>query len=149
MPLTHEAAIKIKLDIVKTFGETAKGYIQIASAGLALPLLFTQAFLGKNTSENGLRSLHGSYALYGAWGCFLLSIGCGLLYQWMSVRRVWDQLHDLLRTTGNVDQPGTRFSWWVLHFPKLNFSMFYAGMVFFLFLGAYLFVWFAASVLLP
>jgi hypothetical protein len=149
MPLTPEEALKIKLDITKTFGETAKGYIQISSAGLALPLLFTQAILGKNAAENGLRSLHGSYALYGAWFCFLVSIGCGLLYQWMSVRRVWDQLHDLLRTKENVHQPGIRFTKWVVHFPKLNLSAFYGGMVGFFFVGAYLFVWFAASVLLP
>jgi hypothetical protein len=72
MTLTPKEATRIKtvqLQMVKTFGETKESYIQIASAGLALPLPFTQAVLGKNTSENGLRSVRGSYALYGAWIC--------------------------------------------------------------------------------
>src|ERR1039458_7238012 len=128
--LTPEETIKFKLEIVKTFGETAKGYIQIASAGLALPLLFTETLFGKNRAEpdlrtakgyiqiasaglalpllftetifgknradHGLSSLPGSCSLYGAWGCFLISIACGLIYQWLSVRRVWDELHGLL-----------------------------------------------------
>ena len=69
--LNPEEKIKLKLEIVKTFGETAKGYIQIASAGLALPLLFTETIFGKSRAEHGLSSLPGSCSLYGAWGCFL------------------------------------------------------------------------------
>jgi hypothetical protein len=38
---------KAKLEMTKAFCDTAKGYAQISSAGLALPLLFQQAMLGK------------------------------------------------------------------------------------------------------
>src|SRR5258708_3009591 len=38
---------KAKLEMTKAFCDTAKGYVQISSAGLALPLLFQQAMLGK------------------------------------------------------------------------------------------------------
>jgi len=41
MAFTPEDALKTRFEIVKSFGETAKNYIQISSAGLALPLLFT------------------------------------------------------------------------------------------------------------
>jgi hypothetical protein len=147
--LTPEETIKFKLEIVKTFGETAKGYIQIASAGLALPLLFTETIFGKNRAEHGLSSLPGSCSLYGAWGCFLISIACGLIYQWLSVRRVWDELHGLLENKTNRNQPGTRHTWWVLGPRKMNLSAFYGGMVLFFFLGACLFVLFARAVLHP
>jgi hypothetical protein len=140
--------LRIKFDIVKAFGDTAKSYIQISSAALALPILFTQAILGKNAAENGLRSVGVPSTLYGAWASFLLAIGFGLIYQWSSVRRLWDELHTMQRTDENVSKPGFRRSWWVVHFDKLNLSLFYGGMVMFFFAGILLFVFFASTLLL-
>ena len=111
--LTPGDELRLKLDVVKAFGETAKSYIQISSAALALPLLFTQAILGKNAAENGLRSVGVPLTLYGAWGAFLFSIGFGLIYQWSSIRRVWDELHEMQITDQNVNDPGFRRTSWV------------------------------------
>jgi hypothetical protein len=112
---------------VKAFGDTAKSYIQISSDALALPILFTQAILGKNAAENGLRSVGVRFALYCGWAFFLLVIGFGLIYQWSSVRRLWDELYSMQRTEENVSNPGFRRSWWVVHCDKFNLSFFYGG----------------------
>jgi hypothetical protein len=45
---------KAKLEMTKAFCDTAKGYVQISSAALALPLFFQEAMLGKVRSDNGL-----------------------------------------------------------------------------------------------
>jgi len=147
MALTAGDELRIKFDITKVFGDTAKSYIQIASAALALPLVFTQVILGKNVAENGLRSVGVPCTLYGAWTCFLLAIGFGLIYQWSSIRRVWDNLHDMQRTQENANQPGFRRTKGILHFRSLNLSYFYFGMVGFFFLGMLLFIVFAAGLL--
>jgi hypothetical protein len=147
MSITAADELKMRFDIVRAFGDTAKSYIQISSAALALPILFTQAILGKNAAENGLQSVGVPCALYGAWGCFLLAIGFGLIYQWSSVRRVWDDLHSMQRTDENAKEPGKRHTWWVVDLGKINLSAFYGGMMFFFFLGTFLFVCFAATLL--
>jgi hypothetical protein len=142
-----EDELKARFEIVKSFVDTAKSYIQISSAGLALPLLFTQAIFGKS-AENGLKNTGSTRGfLYGAWFCFLLAIGFGLIYQWLSVRRVWDDHHEMVKTDQNKDKPGIRFTVWVPHFPDLNLSIFYGGMVVFFFVGVVFFVWFAATIL--
>jgi hypothetical protein len=147
MSFTDEDALKVRFEIVKSFGDTVKSYIQISSAALALPLVFTQAIFGKIADERGLRSVGVPYTIYVAWFCFLIAIGCGLLYQWLSVRRVWDDLHNMQRTAQNADRPGFRSTWWVMHFDQFNLSLVYGGMVFFFFSGAVFFVIFSISVI--
>jgi hypothetical protein len=147
MSLTAGDELRIKFDLVKAFGDTAKSYIQISSAALALPILFTQAILGKNAAENGLRLVGLPFTLYGAWGSLLLAIAFGLIYQWSSVRRVWDELHAMQRTEENVTKPGFRRSWWVVHLDKFNLSLFYGAMMLFFFVGIFLLVAFIASLL--
>jgi hypothetical protein len=119
---------KAKLEMTKAFCDTAKGYVQISSAGLALPLLFQQAMLGKVRSENGLL---GSlpWELIASWVLFLIAILCGLLYQWQSVRRLWDQYHMGNRTPENKDEPGYRITPGVVKFEKLNLSWTWLGMM--------------------
>ncbi len=75
---------KAKLEMTKAFCDTAKSYVQISSAALALPLLFQEAMLGKIRSEKGLL---GSCPrpLIVSWVFFLVAILCGLLYQWTAV----------------------------------------------------------------
>src|SRR6267378_5620523 len=120
MPFNQEDELKMRFDVVKAFGDTAKSYIQISSAALAIPLLFTQAIFGENAAKQGLRSIGVPYTVYGAWFCFVLAIVLGVLYRWASIRRVWDDLHEMQRTTVNADRPGFRIMWWVIHFPNFN-----------------------------
>jgi hypothetical protein len=49
----------------------------------------------------------------GCWSCFLISVGCGLLYQWLAIRLVWDELHAGNRTRENARNPGFRTTWWI------------------------------------
>jgi len=51
-PLGDEE-FKAKLEMTKAFSDTAKSYVQISSAALALPLLLNEALLGKSGSDNG------------------------------------------------------------------------------------------------
>jgi hypothetical protein len=53
----HTEEFKAKLEMTKAFCDTAKGYVQISSAGLALPLLFQQAMLGIQRTRISLRNL--------------------------------------------------------------------------------------------
>ncbi len=147
MPFSEEEELKMRFDVVKAFGDTAKSYIQISSAALAIPLLFTQAIFGENAAKQGLRSVGVPYTVYGAWFCFVLAIVLGVLYRWASIRRVWDDLHEMQRTTVNADRPGFRIMWWVIHFPNFNLSIFYGGMMAFFFMGVFLFAVFAITVL--
>lgn len=146
-PLPAVEELKVKLDLTKAFGDTAKSYIQISSAALALPIIFTQAILGKDAAEKGLHSVGVPYTLYAAWVCFLLAIAFGLIYQWSSIRRVWDNLHAIQQTDATTTKPGFRETWWVPHFPNLNLSLFYGAMMGFFFWGAFFFVVFAASLI--
>src|ERR1035438_2513033 len=77
---------KAKLEMTKAFCDTAKSYVQISSAGVALPLLFRQAILGDADAKKGLL---GSlpWSLEVSWVFFILSIVFGLVYQWLAMRR--------------------------------------------------------------
>jgi hypothetical protein len=147
MPLTPAEEFKAKLDVVNAFGETAKNYIQISSLALALPLVFAQAMLGKDAGDKGLRSVGVPWTLYVGWSCFLLAIGFGLIYQWSSIRRVWDELHASQLTAKNATAPGFRKTWWVLQLKNRNLSAFYGLMMAFFFAGLFFFVVSAASLL--
>ncbi len=147
MPFSKEEELKVTFDIVKAFGDTANSYIQISTAALAIPLLFMQAIFGRNAAEQGLRSVGAPYTVYGSLFCFVLAILAGLIYRWASVRRVWDDLHDLQRTDENANRPGYRKTWWVTHFPNFNLSIPYGSMLFFFFWGVFLFAVFATTVL--
>jgi hypothetical protein len=134
-----------KLDMTKAFNETAKGYVQIGSAGLALPLLFTQAMFGKTRAEAGL---HGApWELVASWVFFILSIGFGITYQWLSIRRIWDQFHQANRTLENALQPGFRFTKWIPRIDGMNLSLFWLGMTGCLYAGVILFAIYAAQII--
>ena len=130
---------KAKLEMTKAFCDTAKSYVQISSAGLALPLLFQEAMLGKVRSDNGLLgSFH--WELIPSWALFLIAIVCGLLYQWLSMRRLWDQYHMGNRTRDNMHEPGYRITPRLLKIDKLNLSWIWLGMMGTFYLGAVFFV---------
>ena len=77
----------------------------------------------------------------------VLAILAGLIYEWASVRRVGDDLHDMQRTPENEQKPGYRKTWWVTHFPNFNLSVPCGLMTFFFFCGVVLFAVFAVTVL--
>jgi hypothetical protein len=134
----HQAKLQM------TLCDTAKSYAQISSAALALPLLFRQAVFGKDAVVHGL-PLHRPCLLYAAWFCFLVAIGFGLLYQWASIRRVWDQFHDTHRTPENASKPGYRKTRWVVNFGDFNLSAVWVTMTLSFYIGAIFFTVFAAS----
>jgi hypothetical protein len=142
--MSYEEGFKSRMDLIKAFCETAKSYIQISSAALALPILFTQAVLGKEAAEKGVRAVGLPCSLVLAWISFLLAIGFGLLYQWLAVRLMWDELHRTQVTDRNITRPRFRRTWWVPEFRWLNRSLPFGCMLVFFYLGAILFVTFAA-----
>lgn len=143
--MSHTEMFKTRVDLMKAFCETAKAYVQISSAALALPLVFTQAVLGKEVADGGLRAAGVPLTLALAWIAFLLAVGFGLLYQWLAIRLMWDELHGVHRTKRNVAKAGFRTTWWVPQFRWLNRSILYGGMVMCFYGGAILFVLFAAG----
>jgi hypothetical protein len=145
--MAYAEEFKSRVDLTKSFCDTAKTYIQISSAALALPIFFTQAVLGKEAAERGLRGVGVPCSLVVAWTSFLLAIGFGLAYQWLAIRRMWDELHTTQATDQNIAQPGFRTTRWVPKFEWLNRSYLYGCMLGFFYLGAIFFVVFAAHVL--
>lgn len=129
--------------MTKAFCDTAKNYVQISSAALALPLLFTQAMLGKSASDLGIRHAPGS--LVTAWILFGTTIVFGLTYKWLSVRRVWDQFHETYRTTKNAQRPGYRRTWWIIKLGDVNLAFFWFPMVCSFYAGIGFFIYFAAD----
>jgi hypothetical protein len=146
-PMSFPEEFKARVDLMKAFSETAKDYIQISTAALALPILFTQTMFGKNAAEKGLWAVGVPCSLTMAWVFFLLAIFFGLIYRWLAIRRVWDELHQVQRTPLNAASPGFRKTAWVLQLGTFNLSLIYGAMIVFFILGASLFVVFAASVL--
>jgi len=145
--MSYKDEFKSRVDLMKAFCGTAKTYIQLSAAALALPMVFTQAMLGKDAVEKGLRAVGVPCSLVLASISFLIAIAFGLLYQWLAIRLVWDELHRAQITDQNIAEPGFRTTWWVPQLRWLNRSILYGGMLVFFYLGAILFVVFAASAL--
>jgi hypothetical protein len=77
---------KCRIDLMRAYCDTAKSYIQLSTGALVLPLVFTQTIYGKHSGENGLGAQGIPLSLIACWGSFLLSVGCGVLYQWLAIR---------------------------------------------------------------
>ena len=145
-PMPYSEEFKARIEVTKAFCDSAKTYIQISSAALALPLLFTQAILGKQVAEEGLGYV--PYSLRVSWLFFALSILCATLYQWLATRRLWDELHLVHRTDQNASEPGYRRTWWIFQEEQLrhlNLSAIYGLMVLLFVLGGISFVVFAGG----
>lgn len=143
--LSFADEFKSRMELTKAFCETAKSYIQISAAALALPIVFTQALLGKNVADSGLRAFGLRPSLVCSWLFFLLAIGFGLVYQWLAIRKAWDELHRVQFTDRKAAQAGFRTTWWVPQFREFNRSLLYGAMVVCFYVGAILFVVFAAN----
>jgi hypothetical protein len=145
--MSYTEEFRTRVDLMKAFCDTAKAYIQIGSAALVLPILFTQVLLGREVAEKGLRDTGMPRSLILSWIFFLLAIGFGLAYQWLAIRLMWDELHREQVTDHNVAQPGFRITWWVPQLRWLNRSLLYGLMIMSFYLGAVLFVVFAVHAL--
>jgi hypothetical protein len=79
-----------------------------------------------------------------AWTLFGTTIVFGLTYQWLSVRRIWDQFHETHCTARNAHKPGYRKTWWVIRLGDLNLALFWLPMVGSFYVGIAFFIYFAA-----
>ncbi len=138
-----EDEFKAKLEMTKAFCDTAKSYVQISTAGLAVPLLLKQAVFAKDTGLAGLVP----WSLRITWGLFLVSISCGLLYQWLSMRRLWDQYHAGNRTLENMKEPGYRLTRFLPQTGSFNLSYAWLGITLGLFGGAVFFIIYAWGII--
>jgi hypothetical protein len=111
---------------------------------LALPLLLSEAVHGKSGSEKGLAM---SWILGASWTLFLISIVCGLVYQWVAMRRLWDQYHMGHRTIENMHEAGYRVTKGIPQTGGMNLSWFWLGMTGCFFLGAVFFVFYAWGII--
>jgi ABC-type Fe3+-siderophore transport system permease subunit len=93
--MSYTDFFKTRMEVTKAYCEGAKGFIQLSAAALALPLVFTQAILGKDVAEKGLQGVDRIrfWTLAVAWCSFVVAIVFGTAYQWLAPRREWDDLH--------------------------------------------------------
>lgn len=93
--MSYTDFFRARMEVTKAYCEGAKGFVQLGAAALALPLVFTQAILGKDVAEKGLQGVEQFrfWTLAVAWCSFLIAIIFGAAYQWLAPRRAWDDLH--------------------------------------------------------
>src|ERR1700739_3845581 len=91
--MTYTDFFKARTELVKALADSARSYIQISSAALALPLLFSRELLPERAGKLGSYAMGLPWSLVAACAFFLIAIVCGLFYQWLIVRRLWDKLH--------------------------------------------------------
>jgi hypothetical protein len=136
---------KTRLEVTKAYSEGAKGFVQLSSAALALPLVFTQTILGKDVADKGLPGLDGIvlWTLGLAWASFFFAIVCGSFYLWLAPRRMWDDLH---RNPEHFVRYSHLFIKWPTGrtFDDLNRSIPYGFMIAFFCAGALGFVLYAS-----
>jgi hypothetical protein len=137
---------KAKLEMTKAFCDTAKSYVQISSIGVALPLLFRQAVLGDTDAKKGLLGSL-SWSIETSWLFFLITIALGLVYQWLSMRRLWDQYHAGNWTPEKAKEPGYRITKGIMKMETVNLSWVWLAMTGSLFVGALFFIIYAGSVI--
>src|SRR5215470_9373285 len=139
--MTYTDFFKARTELVKALADSARSYIQISSAALALPLLFSRALLAGGAARSGSYATGVPWSLLAACAFFLVAIVCGLFYQWLIVRRLWDKLHRDHITAEYAAEWGVAKPEW------LDRSWLYGGMVCSFVVGAALLVWFAWTVL--
>jgi hypothetical protein len=145
--MTYTDFFKARTELVKALADGARSYIQISSAALALPLLFSRALLAGGAAKSGPYAMGVPWSLVAACAFFLVAIVCGLFYQWLTVRLLWDKLHRDHITAEYAAEWGVAQSAFMPKFEWLDRSWLYGGMVCSFIVGATLLVWFAWSLL--
>jgi hypothetical protein len=69
--MTYTDFFKARTELVKALADSARSYIQISAAALALPLLFSRALLAQGAGKSDLYALGTSWSLVAA--CAFLS----------------------------------------------------------------------------
>jgi hypothetical protein len=145
--MTYTDFFKARVELVKALADSTRSYIQISSAALALPLLFSRAVLPEHAARSGAYAMGVPWSLVAACAFFLIAIVCGLFYQWLIVRRLWDKLHRDHISADFAAEWGVARSAFAPKFEWLDRSWLYGGMVCSFIVGAALLVWFAWTVL--
>jgi hypothetical protein len=145
--MTYTDFFKARTELVKALADNARSYIQISSAALALPLLFSRALLVGGAAKSGPYAMGVPWSLVAACAFFLVAIVCGLFYQWLIVRRLWDKLHRDHITADYAAEWGVAQSAFVPKVEWLDRFWLYGGMVCSFIVGATLLAWFAWAVL--
>ncbi len=144
--MSYTDFFKARTELVKALADSARSYIQISSAALTVPLFFSRAWLAEGAAP-GSYTIGDPRSLFAACAFFLVAILCGLLYQWLVVRRLWDKLHRDHITAEYAREWGVSKSAFAPKFEWLDRSWLYVGMVSSFVIGAALLVWFAWTVM--
>jgi hypothetical protein len=75
--MTYTDFFKARTELVKALADSARSYIQISSAALALPLLFSRTLLAERAAKSGSYAMGMPWSLVAACAFFLLAIVCG------------------------------------------------------------------------
>ncbi len=145
--MTYTEFFNARTELVKALADSARSYIQISSAALTVPLFFSRALLAEGAERSGSYAMGVPWSLFAACAFFLIAIVCGLLYQWLVVRRLWDKLHRDHITAEYAREWGVSKSAFAPKFEWLHRSWLYVGMVCSFVVGAALLVWFAWTVM--
>jgi len=73
------------IEITKLYIDSAKSFVQLSSAGLALPVVLSSKILGLFRSTQQFNHFSLAFICL-SWGCFLVAIGAGVLYQYAAVK---------------------------------------------------------------
>lgn len=106
MPKDHEYTYKL----LKWYADSAKTFTQTATAALVLPILFFKQVLG-----GALAGEKGLSLIFASWGCFLVTIGCGLAFHWLAPKFYQIEV-EALKANRLQNNPGYVFGLMLLAF---------------------------------
>lgn len=109
--------------------ENSKSYIQIGVGALVLPVLFLKAITGQDHNPAQI-----NWLIETSWLCFLISIGAGLLYQYLSVKHI-------------AYLSGEKEWYWIPHWTVQRPGIVYGLMVISFYIGAIIFVAYAGMMM--
>lgn len=115
------------MSMMKGYIDTTKGVMQLALASLMLPIFFLRQIVGVSKGES--LAAHINFTLIGSWLLLLISVGLGLIYQFIASNRIEQKLD------------GT---WKASRLPSFCFR----GMALTFFLGVATFLWWAGQIYL-
>ena len=108
------------LETMKLYLEGSKSFVQLSSAGLALPVVLKSSIFGLFGKTGQFSSLQLTIVCL-SWMCFLVSIGAGVLYQYVAVKFIESESHpkktyvpSILK--GLVREPGRAYGVMVVAF---------------------------------
>jgi hypothetical protein len=73
------------IEIMKLYLDGTKSFVQLSSAGLALPIVLSSKVIDLFRTSGHFNHLSLTFVCI-SWACFLTSIGAGALYQYVAVK---------------------------------------------------------------